>query len=130
MYMYFVVGIWLLGVIAIIIATVWERMREKSKKLVYALAIPGTVSIASLFAWLIILSLKCMENRPNEDGIWLVFSILGAIAIPLLYGVLNTGEIKLPISRRFCCINGLIYLITIIVLVCFVYPTVMMTVMK
>lgn len=120
MYMYFVVGIWLLGLMATVVSIVFER--QKRGKMVYALGIPGIISIGSLWAYLIVISLQFI-GRGYSSNAWtaITFSMLGAVVLPLVFYLLTYDKLR---SKFLWAIN-LVYFITIIVGVCFVYPTVM-----
>ena len=124
MHMYFVVGIWLLGLMATVLSIVLER-RGESDKTVYALGVPGVISIGAFWAWIIVISLRYLGllGWDSGAGVAIYFSILGTIALPVIFDWIT---IKLGVlGSKFLWIINLTYCISIIVGVCFVYPTIM-----
>ena len=123
MHMYFVVGIWLLGLMATVLSIVFER-RGESEKMVYSLGVPGVISIGSFWAWLIVISLRLFALGCNDGAITAIFfSILGTIVIPVLLDWV-ASQLR-TLGSKFLWIMNLTYFVTIIVGVCFVYPTIM-----
>ena len=119
MYMYFVVGIWLLGLMATVMSIIFER--KKSNKLAYALGVPGVISIGSLFAWLICISLQAIQvefTDGNAVALW--FTMVAPIVMLIVCDCFAWDKLDL----KFLLTINLTYFTTIIVGVCFVYPNV------